>query len=208
MVEEDQVSNICSAEGPRSARSCKAAKAGRHVRPQVVRRRPAPGEDDRAVAGDGRSGYLGINIPEEYGGGVAASATSPPCASCRRRVPAPADGRQPGDLRHDHCRLRHRGQSGAGCRASATAPRPWPSRSPGRCRHQHPQHHHDRPAGRRQWVLKDRKIFISGVDGPTTCSWWRAPRTRRPAKVKPVLFVVRPTPPASRRGRSRWRSWP
>ena len=108
---------------------------------------------------------------------MAASATSPPCArSCRRRVPAPADGREPGDLRHDHPAATAPGsRSGAGSRHPATAPpdhsvRDPPSPIPAPT----PQHH--RPPRR---------------DGDSGCS--TAGRSTSPASTKTdnVLVVAR-----------------
>ena len=56
-----------------------------------------------------KNGYLGINIPEEYGGG--GGGIGDIAAVCEelaaQGLPAADDGGQPGDLRHGHHPLRH-----------------------------------------------------------------------------------------------------
>ena len=58
------------------------------------------------------------------------------------------------------------------------------------------------------WVLNGRKCYISGVDEAGTCWWWPAPRTPRPGKLKPALFLVPTDAAGLTRPSWTWRSCP
>ena len=130
------------------------AKAGEHT--------------DELWAEAGKLGYLGVNVPEEYGGGgggITELAIVVRGAG-RGRLPAAAARGLAGDRRHDHRQARHRGAAAAlPARASPTA------RSRSCFAITEPEagsnFHRLVTVARRDgddWVITGRKCFISGVD--------------------------------------------
>ena len=138
----------------------------------------------------GKNGYLGVNIPEEYGGGgggigdVAAVCEELAAAG----LPAADDGRQPGDLRHGDQPLRHRGAEAAlAARASPTAPSRWRSRSPSPTPAPTPTTSPPPPAATATTGCSTARRSTSPASTrPRTCWSSRAPRTRGPASSSPA----------------------
>ena len=177
---------------PRAARA--GGQAGREVRPRVVHREgPRRREDHRAVAGDRRNGYLGINVPEEYGGGgggigdVAAvceelaaqgcplllMVVSPAiCGTVIARYGTEAQKRRwlPGIC------------DGTGTMAFAITEPDAGTNT-----------HNITTTARRDgdgWVLTGQKIWISGVDEADHVLVVARTEDARTGKLKPCLFVV------------------
>ena len=113
------------------------------------------------------AGFIGVNVPAEYGGGGTASPSSRSSARKRRRraarcccswCPAPSRPRcSPGTAAS--------GSASAGCRASRTARARWCSPSPSPTRLEHATGWRTTATPRRDgWVLTGTKYYISGVD--------------------------------------------
>ena len=162
-------------------------EAGRQVRPRVVHREGALGwEDHRAVAGDRQERLPRHQHPRgvrrrwrrhrRHRRGLRGAR--------RAGLPAAADGRQPGDLRHHHQPLRHRGAEAAlAARASATAPARWRSRSPSPTPAPTPTTSPPPPAATATSGCSTAARSTSPASTrPTTCSSSPGPRTRRPAR--------------------------
>ena len=170
-------------------------RAGAEVRPRVLHRAARSGGKTTDLWQEaGKLGYLGVNLPEEYGGGgggigdlavVWRSSAAPGCPLLMMVV-------SPGDLRHRHRPVRHDGAEAA----LAAGPRR---------RHREmafgitepdagSNSHRITTTARRDgddWLLTGRKIFISGVDiADARPHRRRAPRTRAPAGSSPCLFIV------------------
>ncbi len=116
----------------------------------------------------GKNGYLGINIPEEYGGGGGGIGDVAAVLRGARRagLPVADDGGQPGDLRHGDLPLRHaRSRSGAGCPgiADGTGTMAFAITEPDAGTNSHNITTTARRDGD-EWVLTGRKVYISGVD--------------------------------------------
>ena len=150
----------------------------------------------------GKNGYLGINIPEEYGGGgggigdIAAVCEELAAQGCplllmvvsARRSAAPSSAA-----------TAPRSRSSAGCRASATAPGRWRSRSPSPTPAPTPTTSPPpRAATATAGCSTGRKIYISGVDEADERARRRPHRGRpdRQAQARACSWC-RPTPRAS-----------
>ena len=189
------MSNTFSETEERQALRKEVAKlAGKYGRDYFTEKARSGGKTTDLWLEIGKNGYLGINIPEEYGGGgggigdIAAVCEELAAQGCPLllMVVSPAicgtiitrygteEQKQrwlPGHLR------RHR--------------RRWPSRSPSRTPAPTPTTSPPPPAGTATSGCSTAARSTSPASTrPTTCSSSRAPRTRGPGKVKPVLFVV------------------
>ena len=187
MTEQMAVQRVRGAPGAARA----GGQAGRQVRPRVVHREGARRrEDHRAVAGDRQERLPRHQHPRgvrrrwrrhrRHRGGLRGAR--------RAGLPAAADGRQPGDLRHRHHPLRHRGAEAALAARHLRRHRHDGVRDHrARRRHQHPQHHHDRaPRRRRLGAQRAARSTSPASTRPTTC--WSSPATEdaRTGKLKPV----------------------
>ena len=195
----------------RQALRREVAKLAAKLRPRVVHREGAQRrEDHRALARDRTHGYLGINLPEEYGGG--GGGIGDIAAVCE-------------ELAAQGCPLLLMVVSPAICGTiinrfgTEEQKRRWlPGIADGtgtmafahhraRRRHEHPQHHHDR-ATRRRRVDADRPqdLHLRGRRGRQRARRRARPRTPRPARSSRCCSSSRPMPRASSTARSRWRS--
>ena len=187
-----------------------ARLAGKYGREWFTEKARSGGKTTELWLEIGRNGYLGINIPEEYGGGgggigdIAAVCEELAAQGCPLllMVVSPAicgtiisrygteEQKQrwlPGDLR------RHRHHGVRDHRA--------------RRRHQHPQHHHDRPPRRRRvGAQRPQDLHLRRRRGRPRAR--RRPGRGRADRQGEAGAVRRPDrrTPASRRSRSRWRS--
>ena len=159
----------------------------------------------------GKAGYLGINIPEEYGGGgggigdVAAVCEELAAQGCPLLMMVVS----PGDLRDGDHPLRHRGaEAEAGCPGicDGTETMAFAITEPDAGTNSHNITTTARRDGD-EWLLKGQKIYISGVDeAKNVLVVGRAEDAQdRQAQAVPVRRAHR-CAGASASRRSRWRS--
>ena len=177
-------------------------QAGRQVRPRLVHREgPRRREDHRAVARDRQGGLPRHQHPRgvrrrrrrhrRHRRGLRGAR--------RAGLPAADDGRQPGDLRHRHRPLRHRGAEAALAarhrrrhRARWRSRSPSPTPAPTRTTSPPPP-----AATATSGCSTARRSTSPASTRPTTCSSSRAPRTPRPASSSRACSSCRPTRRAS-----------
>ena len=187
----EQLHRVRGAPGP--ARG--GGQARRRLRPRVLHRAgPQRREDHRAVAAIGKAGYLGVNIPEEYGGGgggigdLAAVCEELAAQGCPLllMVVSPAIC---GTVISRYGTEEQKQKLAAGHRRRLADDGLRDHRA--RRRLQLPQHHHHRPTRRRRVAAqRPEDLHLRRRRGRRTCSSSRAPRTRKTGKLKPCLFVV------------------
>ena len=158
----------------------------------------------------GKNGYLGINIPEEYGGGgggigdIAAVCEELAAQGCPLLMMVVS----PAICGTVIAATAPRSRSSAGCPASATAPATmaFAITEPDAGTNTHNITTTARRDGD-EWVLNGRKIYISGVDEADNVLVVARAEDAKTGKLKPCLFVV-PTDAAGFEftARSRWRS--
>ena len=188
------MSNVHRVRGaPGAAAPGRQARQG--LRPRVVHRaRPHRREDHRAVDGDRQGGLPRRQHPR----GVRRRGRR---HRRRRRglrgargagLPAADDGRQPGDLRHRHRPLRHRGAEAALAARHLRRHRArWPSRSPSPTPAPTPTTSPPPPAATATSGCSRARRSTSPASTRPTTSWSSpAPRTPATGKLKPCLFVV------------------
>ena len=159
----------------------------------------------------GKNGYLGINIPEEYGGGgggigdIAAVCEELAAQGCPllMMVVSPAIC---GTVitRYGTEEQKQRWLPGI-CDGTSTMAFAITEPDAGT------NTHNITTTARRdgdEWVLTGRKVFISGVDEADNVLVVARTEDAKTGKVKPVLFVVPTDAAASRRSRSRWSGEP
>ncbi len=190
-------------------RKAVAKLAGKYGREYFTEKARSGGKTTELWLEIGKNGYLGINIPEEYGGGgggigdIAAvceelaaqgcplllMVVSPAiCGTIITRYGTPAQKQRwlPGIC------------DGTGTMAFAITEPDAGTNT-----------HNITTTARRdgdEWVLNGRKIYISGVDEADNVLVVARAEDARTGKVKPVLFVVPTDARASSSRPSRWRS--
>ncbi len=181
---------------PRSARSCasRSPSSPRSTAASTSPRRPASGGKTTELWLEiGKNGYLGINIPEEYGGGgggigdVAAVCEELAAQGCPllMMVVSPAIC---GTVitRYGTEEQKQRWLPGI-CDGTSTMAFAITEPDAGT------NTHNITTTARRdgdEWVLNGRKIFISGVDEADNVLVVARTEDAKTGKVKPVLFVV------------------
>ena len=115
VIDGGELMDFAETAEQRLLRSSVAEVAARYGHPYWLGKARA-GEKTRELWDEvGRLGYLGVSVPEEYGGGGRgiARAGDRRRGAGRGRLPAAAHRGLPGDLRHDHRPVRHDRAEGA-----------------------------------------------------------------------------------------------